>query len=522
MKATMYAVPEGPGLTLDEAFMLYQGRLSVDELDEKKRECVAGDTEDSPTEIVLKADAVYELTAEGIEITRPLTITGRHATLCGHGKAGFCILSGNVLLKDFTMQGFEVNVEIDGRDAIIEHIHLKNIRFTHLCGCAVQTGTTKSRGGIRDLLIENCRFENNDEQESGNVTAGYASIAMNAASCRDERDLEDVVLEDVCVRDCVFRGSSRETVNVMGGTCGGMFSGSIAHCKRTAMKNLKFLNNDFEGSYDATINVITGFMHNDGGSCDGLEIAGNRIVFGLWGIFVIAGEPVVNTVEEVHIKNIRIHDNHLVMRALGCGEPSCGIAVNGGRLDFYTAVCRNCGVDGVHIFNNYIEGSHRGISVDGGHSLLDGDPPSEVSGCYVQDILIEGNEMKDVGEPFRFFGTYMEGRRYDWKIGIPPADIEWQKPVEDHSRLTYAARGNLIKDLRCVNNSINGFSYMLRASGALARGHGLIKDNTVSGLVFEGNEFTGGENHLQAADVLAEDWVRDEGGNHIDVKGIKP
>ncbi len=474
--------------------------------------------------IYLKKNEVVHVEEDGFEITRPVVIDGCGATITGNGGNQILISASEVTFKNVTFRDFFDVFRIDAKGKEIYNISIEGCTFEDYKKDAILVASTKSESHIKDLLITDCFFNGPDGfWESDDKCFGMYGVMLQVARAEDKNEIENCSVDGVTIQRCRSQGDNRCAVWISGATSTDMPDGlkknEYGHTGNLIMKNIIIADNDFHGSYDATINVITAMGNQDDTYIETLIIKNNIVEQGIWGIFVIAGEPLISSASNIHIKDVVIENNQITLREGGPGEASYGIAVMGGRLDYFSeSSVKNCTMENVRIRGNIIKDVTTGMIVTGSDSLVDG-IGCELTNCIVQNVQISDNHISNVEYAFKFFGTWMEGRAYDYKIGIPPKDVIWTEFVEDNKTMTAISKDNSVKDISCKDNIVIGYKYQYVIAGAFASGHCLVKNNEVKNITVQNNTFKQGEKRINIQNAILSDWVKDE-GNHID-EGIK-
>lgn len=520
VNATSFAADkESDVLSFVEAIDIVNGKLSVEALNLKKRANIEGMLCGSnEIRFLLERGCRIEVPDELIHdsltlfASEPLMINGNGVELTGNGGIGLRVICSNVTIKDLMFNGFDICVRIDGGAETIENIAIENCKFSYVKYTGVLTGASESNGSLQGLRIENCEFigpKGIEEESFDNCTF---SIELQAATSEGAKEISNALLDDVIIRGNHFRGAARVNINMITALEAQLVPKHQTSYNGCRMKNILIEKNEFNSGWDAVINLITGCINSKNLVAEDICIQNNKIFYGVWGIFLAGGEPLFGSLCENSIsRNVTVKDNYLELMEGGAGEPSSGIAINGARTDVGINIIRNCGIEDYKIVDNEIIGSEWGIMVEGAHAQLDSDAPSEMSNCFATNVLIEGNRFSKVDKPFLFYGANLEGRRFDWNIGVPLRNKNWLPLRKEHSSLTTLVENNKLDHIICKNNAVKGYRYMMIASGCKASGHGLAKGNVLgSDMVFENNTYEEGEGRIFIQDAMLEDWVRGE------------
>lgn len=518
--ADIVANEESEALSFAEAIDIVNGNLALETLNPKKRANVEGSLSGSnEIRFSLERGSHIEVSSElsqaplVLSSPEPLLISGNNVELLGDSGTGLWVASSNVTIKDLSFNGFYNCVRINGGAKAIENITIENCKFKYVKYTGVLTGASESNGSLKGLRIENCEFfgtEGIEEESFDNCTF---SIELQAATSEGAKEVNNALLEDVIVRGNRFYGAARVNVNMILAQEEQLVPEYQTVYNDCRMRNILVEENEFNSGWDAVINLITGCFNNRNSVAEDICIQNNKIIFGVWGIFLAGGEPLFDGgfSENCVSRNVTVKDNHLELAEGGAGEPSAGIAINGARTDMGVCTIRNSGIQDYKIINNEIVGSEWGIMVEGAHGMLDNESSSEMSNCFATDVLIEGNRFSNVMKPFLFYGANLEGRRFDWNIGVPRRNKNWLPLREDHHSPSIIVENNKTDRITCKNNTIKGYRYMMIASGCKASGHAVTKGNVLGAeMVFENNTYEEGEGRIFIQDEMLEDWVQGE------------
>ncbi len=353
-------------------------------------------------------------------------------------------------------------------------------------------------------------WEDNDGGGALNIPfSGAAAVA------RDVAEVRDCLLEDVWLENNEVHGGLRIGFNSMAA----MPSYGQAMALRTRLVNntvrgLHYIGNWTEQCWDGGFNIVGAFMNTEGSLIEDVELAGNRIGYGITALYMFPGEPIFGPNAGSVIRNVTIRDNEFKCTVDDVGEPIRGIFLAGGRLDYFPgAEARDCVLENVQIFGNTFDGA--GPVLTGAYTLLDGEGCCENN--VVRNVHIHDNRILNADYAFTVEGAQMEGRRYDWNFGFPRHDKKYLDPVEDDDVVLMRMKNNRVEDVLIEDNVIEGYRYRVLASGADIRGHGLAEENKAcKNIVMRNNRYGVGEAHVRVAHYIGEDFCRDGGGNEVD------
>ena len=472
--------------------------------------------------IVLELDEDKVIKIEGdLILTEPIIVDGNGATVEGNGENRIIICGSDITFKNINFTDFFNVFEINGMGSEIRNIEIENCNFSKYRRNAIFVASTKSHSAIKHLEITDCYFKGPGLTKYDDECFGVYGVMLQCVCATDHDDVTDCTVEDVRIAHCKSDSFNRCAVWI---ACGcstnlphGLEKDYYGHTSDLLMKDVIIEDNDFHDSWDATINVITAMANQDDTLLENLTIRNNIVEQGIWGIFVIVGEPLIDRTNNIRVKNVVISDNTIYLRKGGAGEASYGIAVMAGRLDYFPGSgCDNCSTENVIITRNNIRDVTCGMIITCTDSLVDG-PDCTLTNCRLENVEIMDNHIHNVEKAFQFLGTWMEGRSFDYNIGVPLRNKRWCEFINNHKTVTVQAENNVLKHVICRNNHIDGYRYQYFIAGAYAHGHCRIKNNRVEDLTLENNEFTTGEYHCNIQNVIADDWVKDE-GNYCDEK----
>lgn len=505
-----------PGnLSLNRALDILSNNIGIEELTEEEQKSIQQE-EGNPV-IVLDANADYEIT-ETLVIEIPVCIKGNGARILNRAKIGFQITASNVVMENLTISEGMISVIIDALGRDISNICFNSCQFDRYILAGVKVGSTKNNSICRAVKFQNCNFRAQlSKNDKGEMFVCACDLILTAANSSSE-DVCDAVLDGVTVEHCEVLGPSICNFMIVPGLS--IDSSYTPVFDRCGIRNIKIADSKLMGSDDTAVAAQANYINNYNCYFENLEVINNICEFGLTGISASAGSPMKGDCDGIYIRNIHILNNVLTGKP-DVGETRTAIGAGGGGINYYSCSCYNSWVQNMEIRGNKISDCERGITLMGGSSMIDADASSELKGNYVEDVIIEDNILKNVENCFIFYGAWIEGRRFDWNWGKHHTTQTWLPHVIDNSRTTMMASDNYIRKLRCVNNRCDGFSYLLRAAGAVGRGHGVMGNNRMTDdIIFRNNTFKNGENHIYVADCALEDWVQDMGGNTVN-KSLK-
>ncbi len=453
-----------------------------------------------------------------LELHFPITIVGDNATVTGTNDNIYLanITANNTTISGLKLVDFQLGIAIDGSGKHVDNVSVNNV---HMTGgmCLVDVGSTASNSTLSNVHIDNCTVLL-DGDAWGDDTLALTRISYNICCARHPgggQNIDNCLLENVYVNNCSKLGESRCALNYIACMPTKLdYSRFDTSFSNLTTRNLNFTNNNIELCWDGGINVVGSFCNTTGSVLlDGVNIVGNTVTHGIAGVYMFSGEPMFGACNNTVVSNVVIKDNTFTKGVADVGEPMRGIWLSGVRGDFFPGISLdNNIIEGVEITDNKLDGS--GIVICGAYTLLDGQ--SVLSNNAVKNVNIHNNYISNADVAFQFDGVQLEGRLYDWNFGFPRHDKAWGEAITDDSIVTAVATNNCVENIICTNNTIEGYRYRVVASGANAHGHGQICGNKVCGnIVFENNAFGVGENHLHVADVIADDFVVDNGGNKV-------
>ncbi len=456
----------------------------------------------------------------------PLTITGDEATIVGNGLELFAvnISASNAVVRNIQLEQCKFGIEVDALGGCVENVTIADVVMNG--GSAlVEVGSSVSNSTLRNIHIERCcanvMTSEWEENPLDNVSLPYY---IAGARYKQGSMLTNCVLEDIYMDNCQKLGFSGVAVSVATGIAAYVkFANMQASYSDIVVRNVNITNNHFDTCWDALVSIIAQFLNSSNCSIEGINISGNYGEHGIASLYMFAGRPMLGGCDGAKVSDVVIDNNHFVRSVSDVGEPVRGIWISSSRGDalFGAApveilsqpICNNS-VSNVEISNNKLEGA--GITLTGTYAL--GDNGVVLKNNKVDSVDIHHNTILAAEIAFIIDGAQAEGRLYDWDFGYPKHDKQWGEQIDDHSVVTYTMTDNRVENITVTNNTIEGYRYRVVASGFNGHGHGVVTNNKVCGnIVFENNSFGVGENHIHVADFVADDFVRDGGGNKVDI-----
>lgn len=90
-------------------------------------------------------------------ITKPVCIDGCGAHFSGTTPSGIMVYSGDVVLKNFTMDGFAISISVDAKGRTISNIRISHVDVNDPgYGMVFNVGSTESDSRIEDIHFEDC------------------------------------------------------------------------------------------------------------------------------------------------------------------------------------------------------------------------------------------------------------------------------------------------------------------------------------------------------------------------------
>ncbi len=464
-------------------------------------------------ELVLNGEHTLTKT---LNINFPMTLTGNDATIRGSmsGISAIMISASNTTIKNLSLNGFMYGVEIDALGQCVEHILVDNV--TMYAGLnTVDIGSSLSNSILRDIRVTNCKAIV-DFEEWQDYEYPAMSVCFNVCCSRHKGgdNIDNCLLEDVVVENCIKKGQTRSGIIVGAAMPAGpnLMIQDLSY-SNLVVRDIHIINNVMEFCWDTALTVVGGFINTGAVFVEDVEFIGNTCYYGICGMTVCGGAHHFGNSGGSIIQNVKMNNNILEKAIDDVGETTRAIVINASRGDYYAGITSsNYLVKNIEIANNTINGA--GIALVGSFTFLDG--PSWHYNNIVSDVFIHNNKINDAEIAFSFNGAEAEGRQYDWNFGYPRHCKKWTDEVDDDSVVTAVFKGNEVKNITCVDNTISGFRYRVFASGAWGLGHASFEDNKVTeNLVFERNNFELGENRINVKDVISVDYIKDLGGNKV-------
>ncbi len=454
---------------------------------------------------------------EKLHITAPITIEGNNATIIPTTGFAFEVNSSNVHFNRVFFDQIKTAIAIDGRANEISNISIEHCKFSNLNYYAINVTSTKSNSRISDVRIRFNSFVGAPTHDRETLVGFTACVNMCACSARTSENVDNCITENILIEGNRSIKGHRVTVNMVTSSCD--YGGDVTKAgfrKNPILRNIRLTNNDFCGAWDAVVNVIGSFMRQEGGEFSNLEIDHNTIEYGVWGFGGTAVEPLFGELVGGSIKDIKIHHNTMTAVDIA-GENQHAIAFCAGRTDYFHGTrCFDGGFSNLVIEDNIINATDRGILIAATDGLLDG-KENHIERCYVKDVTIRRNKLYGVIDAFTFVAGYVEGRLFDYNIGVPPHNQEFSKLYEDNSIRATKCFDNYVDNIICEDNLIDGNRYKFKIYGTLAHGHSLLKDNRVTNVCARNNTFLNTEGHIHVTPCQMDGWCEDLGGNYVDL-----
>lgn len=450
-----------------------------------------------------------------LNINRPLTISG--GSIVGSGaQYAISITSSDVYVNNVTISGFDYGIEIDALGAIVSNVQLDTVHI-NVIKTGFEVGSSVNNSQLKDIRLVNCvaslPTELWNEDATGFMLAPYALSAARHTGTTNA-SLDNCILDGITMSHCKKLGCTRLGMAIMPHIAGRgeAFNTSVVYGD-VQMHNVCVSHCHFDDCWDGVFNIVGGYIGNSGALVTNLEIAHNTIRFGIGGIYLAASEPMFGNSTACKFAGVAIHHNAFIKAIEDVGEPERAIFIVASRSDAFAGVnSYDNVVENVDIYNNTFEGA--GIVIAGAYSMLDNQCTHQAN--VVNNINIHHNNIASADVAFTFDGCQLEGRMYDWNFGYPRHDMQWGEIIDDDSITTMTMIDNAVSNITCTDNTIEGYRYRIKASGANGHGHAVCQGNrVVDNIVFERNSFGIGENHLHVQDIIMDDYVRDNGGNKV-------
>lgn len=504
------------GASLPEAVAIVSGFLPTENLTPEKKSHVQP-WEGERNVVELEPGARIPAGEQPLAVLAPMELRGNHAVIQGNGGMGLILMASNCSVHDVTMDTFSTAIMVNAHGGTVENVEITDCRFRNFTSCCLLTGSDLSDSHIRNVSVVNCTLEGAPEQKIDGISDWFGApvgFMIMAASAMDTQDIQNCTTEQVLVKNCIFRGRHRNSINTIPAAISDKGTNETTHyASNCRLSGVKIQNCSFAGSYDSTINFMGSYMHNVDSVTEGIEVTDCYVEYNIWGVWIGATEPCQGTVDGAVIRNIHVHHNELKLRAGGSGEDSAAIAIQCGRLDYADGAKANHGViENFRFTDNVIHHTQHGIFLNAADSMVDG-LNTEMIGNVIRNGEISRNRLYDVDDCFTFYGAQLEGRRVDMRIGIPPRTMTWLPLLEDHNVTTCVARDNVIENVVCRDNYCVGHKFRYKIAGVKAGGHALAEGNRVAGsVILENNTFENGEDHILVENQIVYDWV--QGGDN--------
>ncbi len=463
---------------------------------------------------ILPADEPVTVSEDYLYITEPVTVEGNGAVIRGTGNNRIKISSSNVIFRNVHFENFGDCLELDGHGGEIHQILIEDCVFSNYRHNGILSGSSVSGSTIKCVQIKNCVFHGPGPATGQGDVEGCFGIMLQVTSTESAEPVENCVVEDVFISHCLINDYNRMAI-YMTGNCTAHLSlenlYGYGETRGLTMKNVEIADCEIHDCWDASINLLTGMIKQKETVFENITIRHNTVEQGIWGVYITAAEPFIGHGDTITVRNVLVEDNTFYEREGGPGEASYGVAVMAGRADYFPGItCDHCLTEHVVVRGNTFRDVTTGVIVAPADSLIDGVGVS-ISDCTVSDVVIENNTIQNVENGFLITAAWMEGRLFDYQIGIPARNKIWADYITDHSIVTVNCENNLLTGLTIRNNIIDGYRYKYIIGAACARGHARIKNNRIEKLVLENNTFLNGEAHVRVQNVIADDWVKDEG-----------
>lgn len=468
-------------------------------------------------EIICQEGAEWIYIGPSLVISKPVKIEGNGMTIAGNGQICFAIRSSDVEINNMIFRQFNRSISVDGYGSEIQNILIHHCEFHDVCGYAIEVVSSKSNSKIRQVRIEDNMFTGRANNTTEESHGRKMFIVLGAGKAEEGIDVVDTELSEVIVARNSMKLSHRVSISI----CAAMLSKvpegvPMSTIINPVIRNIKIVDNILHGAWDATISVAGGYLQQVNAIAEDIEISNNEIIHGIWALFVTGIVPIVGEVKTGKVVDVRILDNQIEGDPNVCGEVQYAIACAGSRTAFLPHVhSSNTGIERIQIKGNTIRNTDYEIFIAGEDLVMDVADTS-ICNCFVKDIEITENKLYDVIDAFTFCGGFVEGRMFDWNIGLPPHNQKWGE-VPSADMKTYICEGNRIENLLCVNNYVKGNRYKYRIYGALAHGHGVLKNNQIMNVKIYDNVFQDTEGHIHVANLFADGWCEDLGGNVVEV-----
>ena len=457
-----------------------------------------------------------------VEVTEPLALPA-HLEIIGKGghmflqdNGALLIGESDVSLENISIEGGSHAVIIDPKGKEISHIRIRNCRLDGFTTGGITIGASADNSKMSDILIEDCEMNCGMAKDCDPDWGSAIAVSISAALAFEAPGIRNAVLENITVKKCRIRGRARCSIIGMVGINGkGDDLDIFFHdCH---VRGLRILDNDVADSTDTAICAEADYINHIGCSMSDVDICGNIVEHGVFGISCTGGSPVFGNSKGAFLANTKVIGNTTIGRG-NLTEGNFGIVAMGGHMDGPISKNEGCFVDRIEIANNKVTNVIRGITICGAHAVSDNDAPASLEGCYVDHADIHDNVLNEVETCFILAGAWMEGRRHDWYSHYHKRHNTWGKEITDHTVRTVTVKDNFIKNITVRHNHCASYRYYLRAAGAIGSGHAhMVGNRAVENITFCENTHELGENRQIVADSFFTDWASGE-DNQIDQK----
>lgn len=457
-------------------------------------------------------------------ITKPVSIDGCGARFSGTTPSGIMVYSGDVVLKNFTMDGFAISISVDAKGRTISNIRISHVDVNDPgYGMVFNVGSTENDSRIEDIHFEDCTirsaYDEKTFMENGMFDGATAfMLAAASPSAARQEDICRCSIDGLYIERCCAYGGRRYGVNMLAGIIlpaeGYDFASQKAKVVDCTIRNVKILDCVFDYCREMAITLSCGTLMNYGSLFENLEVARCRVVFGICGIGYSAAGPIIPTsvARGMGVRNGSIHDNTLIQMELPVNEPNMAMGLCGGRAEGFGGVeCYESFVENISFYNNTVENTMIGFFMTAANALTD--EKCCLAGNYLKNVDVYNNTFRNCEKVFFLTAAYGEARRFDYDWGWYHKDQPWAPLLEDNHEQTIEYTGNYIENVDIHDNYACGCRYEIEATGASSRGHAVVKDNRLINIRYRNNKFDRSEGHVIVMPVYAHDWVTDAGGN---------
>ncbi len=457
-------------------------------------------------------------------LREPVVIEGNGASFSGKASNAMLIHSGEVVLKNFTLNNFPNSISVDAKgktisNIVISHVNANDPGF----GMVFNIGSTENDSLIRDIHFEDCVIRSAYKEDSfleKGMFDGATAFMIAAASPTSDR-LEDVCrcgIDGLYIERCEAYGGRRYGINALAGIIlpqeGYDFYDQKAKVVDCYIRNVKVLDCVFNYCREMGISFSCGTLMNYGSYFENLEVARCTVYYGISAIGYSAAGPVVPTsvARNMGVRHGTIHDNHVIEMDLPVNEPNLALGLTGGRAEGIKGVeCYDCYVEDIQFYNNTVENAMVGFAIGAANTMTD--EKCWLARNYIRDVEVYNNTFLNCQKVFFITAAYGEGRRLDYDWGWCHRDHQWAPLLEDNREQTVEFTGNYVENVNIHDNYAKGCRYEIEATGVTSRGHAVAKDNKLINIRYHGNKFDRSEGHVIVTPVRADDWVTDAGGN---------